>query len=276
MSRFEEILGLVKDPVGTLRCTWGDVGWRFVLILAALIFILETAAELAGVEQGSIWWAGELLSAVVVALWWSRHPLRGALTDTANMTVLAAVVLLLLAEAIFAYTTVGDTFAAEPIFWPFSLVLMATAVAARVVAPYVMNPLNLWLITYAFLSFWLHTGMQVSELSFVDPPFTWALALAGAAFAARLLVGGGLSGSVRSPLNVTVAVYVFLLWWFEYGVNESGIGSDPWGYQELYWPWLLSTLGLALAVRIVVPCILRCQSPDADEDAQADADAGED
>ena len=263
MARFDEILGVVKDPVGTLRCTWADVGWRFVLILAALIFILETASELAGVEQGSAWWAGELLSAVIVALLVSRHPLRGALTDTANMTVLAAVVLLLLAEAILTYTTVTATFAAEPIFWPFSLVLMGTAIAARVVAPYVTHPLNLWLITYAFLSFWLHTGMWVSELSFVEPPFTWALALTGAALAARLIVGGGLAGPVRSPLNLTLAVYVFLLWWFEYGINESGIGSDPWGYQELYWPWLLSTLGLALAVRIVAPCIWRCRSPDA-------------
>ena len=144
MTRCKEALALAKDPVGTLRCTWGDVGWRFVLILAALLFILETAAELAGVEQGSAWWAGELLSAVIVALWLSRHPLRGALTDTANMTVFLAIVLLLLAEAIITYTTVSDTFAAQPIFWPFSLMLMGTAIAARVVAPYVMNPLNLW------------------------------------------------------------------------------------------------------------------------------------
>ena len=270
MSRFDEILGLLKDPVGTLRCTWGDIGWRFVLILAALIFILETASELAGVDQGSAWWAGELLAAVIVALWWSRHPLRGALTDTANMTVFLAVVLLLLAEAIFTYTTVGGTFAAQPIFWPFSLVLMGTAITARVVAPYVMNPLNLWLITYAFLSFWLHTGMQVSELGFVEPPFTWALALTGAALAARWLVGGGsFGGPIRSPLNVTVAIYVFLLWWFEYGINESGIGSDPWGYQELYWPWLLSTLGLALAVRVVRPYIEPFLLPRGDDDGES-------
>ncbi|MCY3919323.1 MAG: hypothetical protein OXG38_05935 [Chloroflexi bacterium] len=256
MSRVDEILGLLKDPVGTLRCTWADTGWRFVLILAALIFILETASGLAGVEQGSAWWAGELLAAVIVALYASRHPLRGALTDTANMTVFLAIVLLLLAEAIITYTTISDTFAAQPIFWPFSLMLMGTAITARIVAPYVMHPQNLWLLTYAFLSFWLHTGMQVSELGFVEPPFTWALALTGAALAARWLVGGGsFGGPIRSRLNGTVAIYVFLLWWFEYGINESGIGSDPWGYQELYWPWLLSTLGLALAVRIVSPYI---------------------
>ena len=185
------------------------------------------------------------------------------------MTVFLAIVLLLLAEAIITYTTMSDTFAAQPIFWPFSLVLMGTAITARVVAPYVMNPLNLWLITYAFLSFWLHTGMQISELGFVEPPFTWALALTGAALAARLLVGGGLSGPVRSPLNFTLAVYVFLLWWFEYGINESGIGSDPWGYQELYWPWLLSTLGLALAVRIVAPCLLARIESGAEDDGES-------
>ena len=271
MSRFDEILGLVKDPVGTLRCTWGDVGWRFVLILAALIFILETASELAGVDQGSAWWTAVLLSAVAVALWLSRHPLRGALTDTANMTVFLAMVLLLIAESIFAYTTVGDTFAAQPIFWPFSLMLMGTVITARVVAPYVTHPLNLWLITYALLSFLLHTGMWVSELSFVEPPFTWALALTAAALAADWLVGRGFGGPMRSPLNVTVAVYVFLLWWFEYGINESGIGADPWGYQELYWPWLLSTLGLALAVRIAAPCVLaRIESGRGGDDEAAD------
>ena len=106
----------------------------------------------------------------------------------------------------------------------------------------------------------------------MEPPFTWALALTGAALAARWLVGGGsFGGPIRSPLNVTVAVYVFLLWWFEYGINESGIGSDPWGYQELYWPWLLSTLGLALAVRIVAPCVLaRIEAGAADDGEPAD------
>ena len=168
MQCYHELIGLLKDPAGTLRSAWADAGWRFVLVLAALLFILETTAELTGVEQGSAWWAAELLSAVIVALLLSRHPLRGALSDTANLTVVVAIVLLLTAEAIFAYTTVGDTFAAQPIFWPFSLVLMGAAIAARIVAPCVLHPLNLWLVIYAFLAFWLHTAMWTSELSFVE------------------------------------------------------------------------------------------------------------
>ena len=258
MQCYHELIGLLKDPAGTLRRAWADAGWRFVLVLAALLFILETTAELTGVEQGSAWWAAELLSAVIVALLLSRHPLRGALTDTANLTVVVAIVLLLMAEGIFAYTTVGDTFAAQPIFWPFSLVLMGAAIAARIVAPCVLHPLNLWLVIYAFLAFWLHTTMWVSELSFVEPPFTWALALTGLALVARWIAGRGFDGPILSPLNMTVAVYVYLQWWLEYGVNESGIGSDPWGFQELYWPWLLSTVGLALAVRIIGPYIAAC------------------
>ncbi len=272
MQRYEEMLGQLKDPVGTFRGMWADTAWRFTLILAVLIFILETASELAGVQQGSAWWTGELLAAVIVALWWSGHRLRGSLTDTANMTVFLTIVLLLLAEAIITYTTIVVTFEAEPIFWPFSVMLIGTVIVARIVAPCVMHPLNLWLLTYGFLSFWLHTGMWVSELSFVQPPFTWALALTGAALAARWLVGGGsFAGPVRSPLNVTIAIYVFLLWWFEYGINESGIGADPWGYQELYWPWLLSTLGLALAVRIVRPYIENWLVPGGDDEGE---DAG--
>ena len=258
MQCYHEMIGLLKDPAGTLRMAWADPGWRFVLILAALLFILETASELAGVEQGSAWWVGEVFSAVIVALLWSRHPLRGSVTETANLTVVVAIVLLLIAEGIFAYTTVSDTFAGQPIFWPFSLVLIGAAIAARVVAPCVLHPLNLWVVIYAFLAFWLHTAMWTSELSFVEPPFTWALALTGLALVARWFAGRGFDGPMLSPLNMTLAIYVFLLWWFEYGVNESGIGSDPWGYQELYWPWLLSTVGLALAVRIIAPYITAC------------------
>ena len=108
--------------------------------------------------------------------------------------------------------------------------------------------------------------MWMSELSFVDPPFTWTLALAGLAVVARWIAGRGFGGSIRSPLNVTLAVYVYLQLWLEYGVNESGIGSDPWGYQELFWPWILATLGLALGVRIIAPYIVSCICQDADDE----------
>ena len=58
---------LLSDPVGTLRAIWDDTGWRFVILTSALIFLLETIGELANVDQQSIWWAAEVLTAVVVA-----------------------------------------------------------------------------------------------------------------------------------------------------------------------------------------------------------------
>ena len=246
---------MLRDPMGTLRGAWDDTGWRFALIAAALIFVLETVVELVGMEQGTAWWAAQMLTIVVVARSLARRPVRGTLTDTENLTVVLAVVGLLMAEGVLAYTTVSDSFAAQPIFWPFSVTLMLTVIAARIAAPYVMRPLNAWLIIYAFLSFWLHLTMWTSELSFVDPPFTWALALTSLALIARWIAGRGFAGPMQSPLNVTLGIYVYLLWWLEYGINESGIGADPWGNQELYWPWILATLGLALGVRIVAPPI---------------------
>ena len=95
--------------------------------------------------------------------------------------------------------------------------------------------------------------MWTSELSFVDPPFSWGLAIMGLALLARWIAGRGFDGPVLSPLNVTVALTIFLQWWLEYGVNKTGIGADSWGNQEIYWPWLLATLGVALGVRLLAP-----------------------
>ena len=64
MRQHEQIL---SDPVGTLRSIWDDTGWRFVILTSLLIFLLETIGELANVDQASIWWGAELLTAVVVA-----------------------------------------------------------------------------------------------------------------------------------------------------------------------------------------------------------------
>ena len=138
------------------------------------------------------------------------------------MTVVLAVVGLTSMQGIFSYTTVGATFSAEPILWPYSLIMIGTLVAARFAAPYAARPLNIWLLAYAFLVFWLHVVMWTSELSFVDPPFSWGLAIMGLALLARWIAGRGFDGPVLSPLNVTVALTIFLQWWLEYGVNKTG------------------------------------------------------
>ena len=244
---------VLTTAVGAWRRVWDDTGWRFAVIAAALIFVLETTVEIVGLQQGNAWWAAQMLTIVVVARSLARRPVRGTLTDTENLTVVLAVVGLLMAEGVLAYTTVVDHLGAEPIFWPISVLLVLTVLAARIAAPYVTRPLNAWLLIYAVLNFWLHVTMWTSDLSFAESPFTWALALTSLALIARWIAGRGFAGPMLSPRNVTVGVYVYLLWWLEYGINESGIGMDPWGTQELYWPWILATLGLALGVRIVAP-----------------------
>ena len=213
---------LINDPGGTLRDIWNDTGWRFVVIAAALVFILETVAELVGLVESSAWWFALTLTIVWIARSLVSRPLRGRLTDTPNMTVVLAVIGLTSMQGIFSYTTVGATFSAEPIFWPYSLIMIGTLVAARLAAPYAARPLNIWLLAYAFLVFWLHVVMWTSELSFIDPPFSWGLAIMGLALLARWIAGRGFDGPVLSPLNVTVALTIFLQWWLEYGVNKSG------------------------------------------------------
>ena len=159
----------LSDPVGTLRAIWDDTGWRFVILTAALIFLLETVGELANVEQQSIWWAAETLTAVVVARVVTWRPLRGRLSDIENMTVVLSVLGLLICEVILAYSWVDADFAAEPIFWPFSLMLILTIVAARLLAPYATRPLVIWLLVFSFLQFWLNLAFWQGDVSFPEP-----------------------------------------------------------------------------------------------------------
>ena len=244
---------LINDPAGTLRDIWNDTGWRFVVIASALVFILETVVDLVGLVENSAWWFALTLTIVWIARSLVSRPVNGRLTDTPNMTVVLAVAGLTSMQGIFSYTTVGATFSAEPIHWPYSLIMIGTLVAARLAAPYAARPLNIWLLAYAFLVFWLHVVMWTSELSFVNAPFSWGLAIMGLALLARWIAGRGFDGPVLSPLNVTVALTIFLQWWLEYGVNKSGIGVDSWSNQELSWPWVLATLGVALGVRLLAP-----------------------
>ena len=90
---------LLDDPIGAMRAIWDDTAWRFTLIAALLIFLLETISGLVDVNQPTIWWFAELITIVVVARTLTMRPLRGNLTDTVNMTVVLSVLGLFIAEA---------------------------------------------------------------------------------------------------------------------------------------------------------------------------------
>ena len=256
---------LLSDPVGTLRAIWDDTGWRFVILTSALIFLLETIGELANVDQQSIWWAAEVLTAVVVARVLTWRPLRGRLSDIENMTVVLAVLGLMICEVILAYSWVAADFAAEPIFWPFTLMLILTVVAARMLAPYATRPLVIWVLVFSFLQFWMNLAIWQADVSYPSPAWTWAVALAVFAFVARWIAGKGIDGPIVSPLNVALVLFVFLDWWLEFGLDESGVGVE-WLAQDLYWPWILVNSGLAVGVAFVAPHVSDLLAAMSDED----------
>ncbi len=253
---------LLRDPVGVARAVWNDTGWRFVILTSLLIFLLETIGDLANVDQQPIWWGAELLTAVVVARVLTLRPLRGRLSDVENMTVALAVLGLMMCEYIIAYSSVAPSFTAEPIFWPFSLVLILTVVVARMLAPYATRPLVIWVLVFSFLQFWLNLAIWQADASFPSPAWTWAGALAVFALIARWIAGKGIDGPIVSPLNVALVLFVFLDWWMEFGLDESGVGAG-WLGEDLYWPWILVNTGLATGVALVAPrvCELIAQQP---------------
>ena len=242
-----------------MRECWDDTGWRAATITAVLFFLLETFMEISNTDPGgSVAWAAILVSLLLIGRALTLRPLRGDLLDTENLSLLLGLAGVMIAEVLITYTSVGATFAAEPIYWPFSLLHAGVLFGARALAPYATNPLNSWWLLFGFLVFWLHVAMWQPGVGFpAEPPFSWGVALTFLALITRWIAGRGLSGSVLSPLNLTVAIYIFFTWWLEYGASISGIGADPWGYQELYWPWLVFTIGLAAGARIVAPMISR-------------------
>ncbi|MXX79580.1 MAG: hypothetical protein F4Y69_00930 [Chloroflexi bacterium] len=245
---------LLDDPVGTLRGLWNDTGWRAALLGALLIFLLETFMEIGNGEPGgSVGWTAILVSLLLIGRVLTFRPLRGDLLDTENLSLLLGLGGLLTAEVLVTYASLGSTFAAEPIYWPFSLLLGGVVLAARAIAPYAARPLVCWWLLFNFFVFWLHIATWEAQAELVEPPFTWGVALTFLAIICRWIAGRGLGGVVTSPLNVALAIYIFLAWWLEYGVDISGIGADPWGLQELYWPWLVFTVGLSAGAGLVAP-----------------------
>ncbi len=243
---------LLNDPIGTLRSLWDDTAWRFTLIAAVLVFLLETIGELANVDQPTIWWFAEVVTIVIIARILTMRPLRGDLTDTENMTVVVSVLGLLTAEAVLAWSSVAVEFAAEPIFWPFSVILVLTLVAARLLAPYASRPLVVWVLVFSFFQFWMNAAIWQSDVSFPSPVFIWAVSMIFFAFFARWIAGRGVDGPIASPLNVAFGLFVFFDLWLEFGISDSGAG-DSWLAEDLYWPWILINSGLAIVCALLAP-----------------------
>ena len=240
-----------------LSC-WNDTGSRTVIIASVLVFLLETLLEVSGAgPELSAGWAAMIISLVFISRALTLRPLRGDLLETENLTLVLGVGGVIGGEILVSFTSLGETFASEPIYWPFSLLFCGTLLSARVVAPFVINPLAAWWLIFALFAFGLHVGMWHSQASVPEPALTWGAALTFLAMLSRWIVGRGFGGSVASPLNVALVLYVFLTWWLEYGANASGVGADPWGTQEIYWPWLLFTVGIAAGACVAAPWITR-------------------
>lgn len=255
MPHYEQ---LMSDPVGTLRAIWDDTGWRTVIIAAALVFLLETFLEISGAGPAlSAGWAAMLISLLLISRALTLRPLRGELLDTENLTVLLGVAGVVVGEMLISFTSLGETFAAEPIYWPFSLLFCGTLLGARALAPCAVNPLGAWWLLFSLFVFGLHLAMWHSQASVPEPALTWGAALTFLAILSRWIVGRGFGGPAISSLNVTLALYVFFAWWLEYGANASGVGSDPWGTAELFWPWLVFTLGIAAGACVASGALAR-------------------
>ena len=241
-------------PIQDLRKIWDDTAWRFTLILAVLIFLIEAIGDAANVSQGTMWWAAELLTAVVLARVLTWRKLRGTLSDVENMTVALAVLGIIIYEVVLSYTAAIWSFIDQPIYWPILLMLVLTVIAARLLAPYASRPLVVWVLIFSFLQFWLNLAIQLSGVTYPEPTWTWAVALTVFAIIARWIAGKGFGGPIASPLNVAVALFIFLDWWLEHGLAASG-ASDPWLAEDIYWPWILVNTGLAATVALAAPHI---------------------
>ena len=247
---------VAHDPVAVLRGAWKDTGWRTVIIAAPLIFLLEALMEVAGNPGGTgLLWTAMLITLLVICRALTLRPPRGGLADVENLTVLVAIAGILMIQAVYAFTTVGATFIAEPIFWPFALISIGILVASRIAAPYLSHQLNIWLSLLLFLYLWMTIATWTAQASFPEPPFTWSVALVGFALIARWVAGRGFSGPLASPLNLATGLFVLMMLWAEYAFQISGVGADPFGRQELYWPFLLIIGGIALGGRLVAPVI---------------------
>ncbi len=248
---------LLSDPIGALRRAWDDTAWRAAIIAGALIFLLELIIWAVEVELG-IGWIPCTIGLLGLGRFLTLRPLRGQLDDPEQLSLLLGLVAVLAVESLLWFTTVGDTFGGHVIFWPISLTLMGAVLAARLLADYIRRPLVAWTFLFSLLFFTAEMIGWAANAMVPAPSFSWGVMATVFALLARWIVGRGFGGAVATPLNVATALTIFLVWWLEYGAEASGVGADPWGYQELYWPWVVFTTGIGAGCAIAAPYIADC------------------
>ena len=236
------------------RQLWDDTGWRTILIALIPMFLLQTGMELGGNPGGTgLLWTAMLITFLLVCRALTLRRLSGGPADPENLFLFLAIGGIILVQVLYAFTSVGPTFLEQPIFWPFTLVVYGILIGSRLAAPYMTNPLNIWLLVLLFPYYWMLVVAWRFNATFPEPPFVWAVALVAFALLARAVAGRGFGGPLMSPLNVLTALFIVLMLWVEYAFQISGVGADPFGYQELYWPWFFIIAGLALGCRIAAP-----------------------
>ena len=262
MSQMERY---VSDPVGALRglwaALWGDVGWRTVLIAGFLIFWLEAAMYWANPPKSdnAVLWAAMVVTLVLISRvlagriggrgdgrWFAgdlRHP--------ANMTVLLFIIYEPMVEVASAFSGADGWLASQTIYWPYILLAFFGLTLARLLAPVISRPANVFVLLFAFLMFWLETAdwLAGSSVPASAGYVRWLVALVALALISRGIVGRGFGGSVVNPLNLTTLFLVVGILWVEIGMYIAG-GGLGFALKPLAWPWQLLFLGTAVIARL--------------------------
>ncbi len=159
----------------TLHRVWDDTGWRTAIITSVLIFIVESLLEITGVYPGtSIGYMSIVVALLFIGRALTLRPLRGDLASLENRSFLFGLVLLILAQVVFRWTSLAATFAEEPLYWPFWLVRAALLLGGRAIVPYFDRPDDRWLIGVLFVNFWMQAGMWAGNVVPPKADFTWA------------------------------------------------------------------------------------------------------
>lgn len=263
LSRFAD------DPPGALRSVWNDPGARFAIIAAVLLGALNIAMNLAdaGGTTGIIVddqfvdtgvWVAMTVSLMLIARALAMHPVSGGLEDPANITFLVSIIATIVIQFGMGFG-LGGEIAQHDLNWPWVLMHAGTVFAARIIGPSLRNPLVLWLGIYVTLMFIVHS---VSAAGPVSPPpggagSIWIGLQAGSAIIALAIAGRGFAGHIARPLNIAALLLIFLTTWFETIAHYTRIYADPLGAYNIYWPWTLVVLALALISALLATPISR-------------------
>lgn len=266
---------IADDPAGALRAVWNDPGARFAIIAAVLLGALNIAMNLAdaGGTTGIIVdgqfvdtgvWVAMTVSLMLIARALVMHPVSGGLEDPANVTLLVSIIATVIIQFGMGFG-LGGAIAQHDLNWPWVLMHAGTVFGARLIGPALRNPLVLWLGIYVTLMFIAHS---ISAAGPVSPPpggagSIWIGLQAGSAIIALAIAGRGFAGHIARPLNIAALLLIFLTTWFETIAHYARIYADPLGAYNIYWPWTLVVLALALvSVLLATPISRRLGAPE--------------